>query len=127
MTTARPRTNYAVLTNFVSEHKSDFFGNNHFGGAHYDAWHLPCVGAEHAMVSLIKGWAEYADSYHKAKTFEPYDLLKQDYYAGENWVAIAKSIKQLLSMDTGRLDGGFLDSMIHAVLENEGFTEKDLL
>mgnify|MGYP000851026118 FL=1 len=127
MTTARPRTNYAVLTNFVYEHKSYFFGNNHFGGAHYDAWHLPRVGAEHAMVSLIKGWAEYADSYHKAKTFEPYDLLKEDYYAGENWVSIAKSIKQLLSMDTGRLDGGFLDSMIHAVLENEGFTEKDLL
>ena len=127
MTTARPRTNYAVLTNFVYEHKSEYFGNNHFGGEHYDAWHLPRVGAEHAMVSLIKGWAEYADSYHKAKTFEPYVLLKQDYYAGENWVAIAKSIKQLLSMDTGRLDGGFLDSMIHAVLENEGFTEKDIL
>ena len=127
MTTARPRTNYAVLTNFVYEHKSEYFGNNLYGSAHYDAWQIPRVGAEHAIVSLIKGWAEYADSYHKAKTFEPYDLLKEDYYAGENWVAIAKSIKQLLSMDTGRLDGGFLDSMIHAVLENEGFTEKDLL
>lgn len=125
-TNTRARSNYAVLNNYVFSKRYEKFHDNNWGARHYDAWHLPSVGSEHMIVSLINGWAEYADSYHKATSFEPYDTLKEDYFAGENWLTIAGSILQLLSMDLGRLDGGTLNTMIHEVLRNEGFEEADL-
>jgi len=124
-TQTRKSTNYALTVNGATKARSEHFHDNQYGERHYQAWIHPRKGSEAMIKGLIVGWVEYADQYHMAQRFEPSNTLAEDYYAGDYWLAIGKSIIALLSMDLGRLDGGLLDGLVREIATNEGFT-KDL-
>lgn len=83
---------------------------------HVNAIYNP-KGAEIGVVSLLRGWLEYANT-HK----ELYESgIGQDGFLGEHWEAIGHALLALLNGDCGRLDCGTLDGLIRDVLTAEGF------
>lgn len=83
---------------------------------HVRAFNVP-HGFEAAIVSLLTGWAIYADA-HRAR-YE--SKLGDDYVLGVAWAATGRAIHSLLDGETGRLDCGTLSSFIHDTLTSEGF------
>jgi hypothetical protein len=74
-------------------------------------------GLERALVIMLRGWLEYAESY-KAR-FE--SEIGDDYVLGNEWFAIGVAMLSLLNGDLGRLDGGTLDAIIRDNLTEQGF------
>ncbi len=77
---------------------------------------------ESGIVSLIRGWLSYADGFREQQG----SPIGTDYVAGPEWLAIGKSLEQLLNFELGRLDAGALDSGIREALMSQGFTEKEV-
>jgi hypothetical protein len=88
--------------------------------------HLQAVtmpkGPELGIVSLITGWAMYADT-HRAR-YE--NGIGKDYFLGPCWAAIGANIRTLLNGECGRLDCGTLDAFLHDTLKAEGFDPDNL-
>lgn len=74
------------------------------------------VGFEAAIVSMLAGWATYADQ-HRAR-YE--SRVTDDGVMGDEWTGIGRSILALLNGETGRLDCGTLDGFIRDTLASEG-------
>jgi hypothetical protein len=98
-------------------------------GANMGGWqerHVSAIrypqGVEQGMVSLLRGWLDYADA-HMAR-FE--SRIGEDYILGPAWAQIGSSVRTLLNGELGRLDGGTLDSLICESLEAEGYNPEEL-
>lgn len=100
------------------------FNNPKFRGSNDTGWqqrHASAVAMpnhiERPIVTLLAGWAEYADQHRAA-----YDSgIGGDGVLGPAWADLGASIRRLLNGDLGRMDGGTLDSFICNTLEAEGF------
>ena len=125
-TTAKRKSNYAVIVNKATAARSKVYQTNEWGIRHWQAWQQPSKGSEAMIKAQIVALAEYADQYHHAANFEPSETLADDGYAGAYWLEIAQAIIKLLSMDLGRLDGGTLDDTVRAIMQNEGFDAYNL-
>ena len=88
---------------------------------HFTAVRVP-KGPEVPIVTLINGWAEYANV-HRAR-FE--SGIGEDYVLGPQWAAIGAALRALLNGELGRLDGGTLDGFLNATLTAEGFDPEQL-
>lgn len=94
-------------------------GRPHWQQEHHDAIHYrrPLDAHENALVSMLRGWAAYADA-ARAK----FDSgIGEDYVLGPEWETIGKGMLGLLNGPTGRLDCGTVDSFIRNSLHAEGF------
>ncbi len=78
-------------------------------------------GPERDILSLIQPWLDYAAGYGARWGRE----IGEDSYAGPCWARIGAELRQLLSMELGRLDGGTLDKAICSLLEANGFDPVD--
>jgi hypothetical protein len=88
---------------------------------HANAVIKPHEGFESAMVQMLRGWTEYAETV-KAK----YDsLIGNDYVLGPEWEAIGKGIEGLLNGECGRIDCGTIDGYIRDTLKANGSEVKD--
>jgi hypothetical protein len=68
---------------------------------------------ERSILSLIDAAADYAATY--AVTYgQP---IGNDGYAGPAWLDVCAGIRSLFSMDLGRLDGGTIDKVMCANIE----------
>lgn len=93
----------------------DFQGNR-WGARHVKAWQTK-VGSGSAIVTLIEGMAQYADSHH-AQYGAP---VGEDYVLGDEWEQIARAVRGLLNGERGDLDGNTVDTLIADMLRAEGF------
>ena len=88
---------------------------------HLQAWSSP-RGVERGITGLFKAAADYADT-HKARFETP---IGEDYFLGtDGFLPLIKAIRVFLNGELGRLDGGTLDALLFAMLEEAGFTEAD--
>jgi hypothetical protein len=93
-------------------------------GRHIDAWNEPGSSAyphggrsfEAGIRDLIIGWGEYADAY-RAHHDSP---ITDDGVLGPAWEQIGHSIREMLTGELGRFDGGTLDSLIVSIAEEHG-------
>lgn len=83
---------------------------------HLEAMRDPKPGFERALVTMLRGAAEYAET-HRQRYESP---LSCDYYIGENWHALGQAALALLNGDTGRLDCATVDGHLRALFEGEG-------
>ena len=83
---------------------------------HDNAIISPENGFESAMVQMLRGWTEYAETV-KARYNS---AIGADYVLGPEWEAIGKGIEGLLNGETGRLDCGTLDGYIRDTLKTNG-------
>jgi predicted RNA methylase len=90
---------------------------------HHEAMRQPAPGFERALVSILRGLAEYAQA-HRKRYLEPVD---SDGYIGEEWAKILSSAECLLNGESGRLDCGELSRQFNALRlsggSEEGITE----
>ena len=78
-------------------------------------------GPERNIIQLFTAWFNYADA-HAAR----YDShIGDDGYTGPVWARIGAELRQLLSTELGRLDGGTLDKAICTRLEANDFDPVD--
>lgn len=82
---------------------------------HVNATYNP-QGPEGAVLTLLKGWIEYAQ-WHESRYEGP---ITDDYYLGTQWVRVGHAIKELLNGDTGRLDCGTLSEIIEDTFTDHG-------
>lgn len=83
---------------------------------HVAAIYTP-YGHEIPVISLLKGWLEYANTHR-----ERYESgIGEDGFLGRHWEAIGFALLALLNGDCGRLDCGTLDGLIRSTLTAEGF------
>ena len=80
-------------------------------------WHhgKPHLTHERAMVLMLRGWLAYADAH--AESYE--SDIRDDCVLGEHWRTIGEGIRGLLNGETGRLDPGTIDSLIHDLIGGE--------
>ena len=119
-------SNYSLLVTCATNARYKTFKENQWGDRHFNAWSQPKRGSESAIKHLLAGIAEYADHYHVATDFVPEERLATDGYAGSYWLALVSAANNLLNMSLGRFDGGELNSALHAMVQNEGFTSLGL-
>lgn len=75
------------------------------------------LSSESAVVTMLKGWAEYAEAHERQ--FE--SKIGDDCVLGQEWEAIGVGIRGLLNGETGtRLDCGTLDAFILDTLSENG-------
>jgi predicted RNA methylase len=86
---------------------------------HDEAMRNPAPGFEHAVVTLYRGLAEYADANQKRYG----DKIGDDGVLGEYWHCLGESVIGLLNGETGRLDCGTLDRQIRDLIETGGTPE----
>jgi hypothetical protein len=79
------------------------------------------TGAFHpgAIVQAINAWCNYAEA-HKRR-FE--SDIGCDYVLGPAWMAWGLALRRLLDGETGQLDCGTLDTIIHDNLNEQGYKE----
>jgi hypothetical protein len=99
------------------------FRENAYGARHVRAFNAPNA-TERGIVSLILALADYADGY--AATCGEGDGVGTDGYASPCFIELMHAARGLLSMETGRLDCGTLDSMLWAIGRAAGFTDEEL-
>lgn len=85
---------------------------------HARAWANPEAGFESAVASIVRGMAEYADTY-RARYQVP---IASDPVLAYDWLGIARGALALLDGDTGRFDCPTLDGLIRLTAERAGFT-----
>jgi hypothetical protein len=98
-------------------------GSNGWGARHVAAFNHPNA-TERGIVSLVLALADYADGY--AATCGEGDGVGTDGYAAPYFIELMHAARGLLSMETGRLDCGTLDSMLWAIGRAAGFTDAEL-
>lgn len=81
-----------------------------------DAWRHPKAGAERALVTMVNGWAEYADAHRERFG----STIGDDGVLGPAWEEIARGLRSLLNGEIGRLDGGFMDSILYDAAASQG-------
>lgn len=86
---------------------------------HDEAMRNPQPGFEHAVVTLYRGLAEYADANQKRYG----DKIGDDGVLGEYWHWLGEALIGLLNGETGRLDCGTLERQIRDLIETGGTTE----
>lgn len=84
---------------------------------HEAAMRQPRPGFEAALVRLLGGMADYAEAHSKAYDTTP---ITQDYYIGAAWERLGDALHDLLSGETGRLDGGAMSAAIYRLVQGEG-------
>lgn len=99
------------------------FRENAWGERHARAFANPNT-VERGIVHLILALATYADGY--SATCGEGDGIGTDGYANVYFADMLKAVRGLLSMETGRLDCGTLDSMLYAIGKAAGFTQDEL-
>jgi hypothetical protein len=99
------------------------FQENKWGLRHAGAFANPNT-VERGIVHLILSIATYADGY--AATCGEGDGVGTDGYAAPYFIELMHAARGLLSMETGRLDCGTLDSMLWAIGRAAGFTDAEL-
>jgi hypothetical protein len=89
---------------------------------HNAAMDNPRPGFEYAIVSMLRGWMEYAET-----TRHEYDsLVGNDGVIGEYWADLGKALYGLLNGSCGsRIDCGTLSSAIHNIMRVNGIREED--
>jgi hypothetical protein len=80
----------------------------------------PREGFERAIVTMLRGWLEYADAHHQR--YE--STITNDGVLGDYWVDIGRAIHGLLDGDCGRIDCGTFSTLIHDTMEANG-AERD--
>lgn len=83
---------------------------------HIQAWRTGTL-VERAVKNMIVGLAEYCDAYTKGNP-EDHGYLGDDGYWGDYASDMCKALFALLNINIGRLNGGTLCSLIHAIAEN---------
>lgn len=73
--------------------------------------------SERAVVLMVRGWLEYAES-HKAAY---QSNIGDDYVLRDEWYKIGEALLGLLNGNIGRLDAGTLDEIIRDNLIEQGF------
>lgn len=111
------------MTNYLSTITRTGKGPNDNGWAtrHISAINAP-RGAEVGIVSLLRGWMQYADTH--SQRYE--SGIGEDGVLGDEWVKIGDALLGLLNGELGRLDGGSLDGLIRDTLRAEGFDPDNL-
>ena len=95
----------------------NFKTSQHWSRQHANDWHR---GG--SVPTMLRAAAAYADSH-----FRRYESgIGEDGVLGLGWVAILQGCRTLLNGDIGGLDGGTVDSLICAMLVNEGFDPDNL-
>jgi hypothetical protein len=80
----------------------------------------PRPGFERAIITMLRGWLEYADQH-----FQEYESrITDDGVLGDEWIEIGKAIHGLLNGQTGRIDCGTFSTLIHDTMEANG-AERD--
>ena len=87
---------------------------------HNDALFRP-RGPERGFVKLASAWLDYERHY----SAEHGSNIGADFYTGPVWARIGAELRQLLSTDLGRLDGGTLDKAICSRMEANEFDPVD--
>lgn len=84
---------------------------------HEAAMRQPRPGFEAALVRLLGGMTDYAEAHSKAYESTP---ITQDYYIGDAWERLGNALHDLLSGETGRLDGGAMSAAIYRLIQGDG-------
>jgi hypothetical protein len=87
---------------------------------HNAAVEHPAAGFERAIITMLRGWLEYAEVHHAQ--YE--SLIGDDGVLGDEWRDLGKAIHGLLDGMTGRLDCGTLSTLIHDTLKANGIEEE---
>jgi hypothetical protein len=74
----------------------------------------------------IVGLANSLTTYMFEHEFRYGSSIAEDYVLGPQFLKAAKALRELLNGDTGRLDGGRMDSSIRRMLFAAGFTEQEV-
>jgi hypothetical protein len=76
--------------------------------------HVP--GFERAMVRMVRGWLEYAETHERT-----YDApVGDDGVLGKEWEAIGDALRGLLNGDCKRLDCGTVDGILLDAMKDAG-------
>jgi|SRR6185437_10412447 len=86
---------------------------------HLDGVYCLQSSVEYPLISMIRGWLEYADM--NRDRYE--SSIGDDYVLGPEWRAIGVALRGLLIGGTGRLDCGTLDAIILDTMAEEGLLE----
>lgn len=101
--------------------KKQAFQSNAYGERHYWAFHEPKKGHERALVHLVRGLVEYADTHEE----EFGRKIADDNFFGPEWLKMLSSVRALLNGEIGRFDGGLFDTMLCTIAEKAGFEDDD--
>jgi len=83
---------------------------------HGEAMRLPRPGFERALVSILRGLAEYAQAARNIS----HGTISDDGYLGSEWALIVSGARSLLNGEAGRLDCGEMDRQFEALLRSRG-------
>ena len=89
-------------------------------GRHNAAMDAPRAGFESAVVTMLRGWLEYAQT-HQERYESP---IGEDGVIGVAWAETGKAIHSLLDGETGRMDRGTLSTLIHGTMRDNGIDEE---
>ena len=78
-------------------------------------------GPERDFTKLVSAWIDYETAYRSRWGAR----IGEDGYTGPVWARIGAELRQLLSTDLGRLDGGTLDKAICSLMEANEFDPVD--
>jgi hypothetical protein len=78
---------------------------------HALAMMLPHDGYERALVSMLAGWAEYADAFFAAEG----DVIGTDVPIGSSWSTLGTALHDLIDQERGRLDRDTLSQLMHQI------------
>ena len=100
----------------LMEQSKATFRENAYGKRHYMAFTAPKMGtAEIAIVQLIRAAIGYIDAHERA-----YEVDGLCYVLGPGMKSILQGIRVLLCGEVGRLDSGFLDTILFKIAERAG-------
>lgn len=87
---------------------------------HLEAMRNPAPGFERALVTMLRGAAEYAET-HRQRYESP---LSCDGFIGEAWHTLGQAVLDLLNGETGHLDCATVDGHLRALFDGgEGLSE----
>lgn len=102
-----------LLNQAVKDEKNTSLNKTGWATRHRSALTTPRRGTEKALVVMLIGWAEWADTVHGP--------IGHDHYVGREWMAIASALCRLLSADVGeRIDCGSIDGWLRETATREG-------
>jgi len=111
---ARPAKEGENLMTALALANPKFPNTNGWQDRHNSAMRIPHPGFEAAMVQLLTGWYNYAETHRRRYSSD----IGEDGVLGEAWADIGTSIRALLNGDLGRMDGGTLDGFISDTLQH---------
>jgi hypothetical protein len=108
-------TTNALLIRKLMMAKLSQFPDDNWIKQHLSATYQP-KGFEVAHLQALNALAALGDA-----TREAGRSVKDCYFTAPLFLTMARTMKELLNTESGRLDCGLLSSTIDAILENEGF------